>query len=158
PRLQGDATPRVSIVVIATEDSSGLRRALASVCAQTYRNLELVLVDARGDRAGSEPWADLAAGAAFPHALVPHAPAEEAVLLNAGVRASTGEFVSALCAADELSAERIRTFVEQVANRDGAWGFGDIDFVAADASDATAQARVQRWRALLDGVLDLDTV
>jgi glycosyltransferase involved in cell wall biosynthesis len=156
PRLQRDATPRVSIVVLATEDSSGLRQGLASVLAQTYRNLELVIVDARRDRAGSEPWPDLLSGSPFPRAFVPQAPEGEAVLLNAGVRASTGEFVTALSADDEFSAERIRTFVEQVANRDGAWGFGDIDFVSDDAS--YAKARVQRWQTLLDSVPDLDTV
>jgi glycosyltransferase involved in cell wall biosynthesis len=158
PRLQRDAAPLVSIVILAGDDSSRLRSTLASVYAQTYRQLEIVIVDACADPASSQRIAGLLVGCPLPHELVAHPPAEESILLNAGVGASSGQFVNAISPNDEFDAERVRTFVEQVANRDGAWGFGDVEFVANNPLDAKGQARVQSWRELIDGVLDLDTV
>jgi glycosyltransferase involved in cell wall biosynthesis len=155
-RGQHAATPRVSIVVVAGEDSPRLRTALASVYAQSYRNLELVIVHTQA----LEEIADLFAGCPFPYVLVPHPPADAAVLLNAGVRASSGEFVNALSSGeDEFAPERVRTFIDEVANRDGAWGFGDVDFGDDDAArDPKAQWWIARWGDLLSRVPDLDTV
>ena len=160
PGLQRDAAPLVSVVVVIDEDGSRLRAALASAYSQTYRNLELVVVHSDADRTGFERIEDMLAGCPFPYALVAHAPAAEVELLNAGVRASRGEFVNALFAEDEFAPERIGTFVEQVANRDGAWGFADVDFVEEDpaSGDKKAQTTLVRRRARLARVPDLDTV
>jgi glycosyltransferase involved in cell wall biosynthesis len=160
PDLQRDAAPVVSVVIVAGEDSLRLRAAVASVYAQTYRNLELVVVHSAANYAGSERIADMLAGCPFPYVLVGHGSAGEAESLNAGVRASSGEFVNALFADDEFAQERIRSFVETVANRGGAWGFGDVDLVEGEpmSGDKKAQATLALWRELLARVPNLDTV
>jgi glycosyltransferase involved in cell wall biosynthesis len=161
PRLHPEAAPLVSVVVLAGGDPLRLQAALKSVSEQTYRRLELVVVHPQDDATTSRKMAELLAGSAFPYTLVVHAPADEAALLNAGVRASSGEFINVLAAdQDEFAPERIRTFVEEVASRDGTWGFGDIEFEPVDSlsQDRKARGLAARWAELLARVPDLDTV
>ena len=57
--LNNTATPPLVSVVIRTMGRPALQRALASVAAQTWRPLEIVLVDAAGTGKGANDYADL---------------------------------------------------------------------------------------------------
>jgi glycosyltransferase involved in cell wall biosynthesis len=155
--LLRDATPLVSIVVIADGSEGDLHTALTSIGSQSYRELEVVVVapEAVPTRIGN-----LLAAFPFPSSVVSHPPAHRAVLLNAGVQASRGEFVNPLLPGDEFASSRIGAMVEQIANRNWAWGFGDVEFVEPDDApwDKRTRTRVERWREILERVPNLDTV
>jgi glycosyltransferase involved in cell wall biosynthesis len=153
--LRRDTTPLVSIVVIADGSEGDLHAALSAIRAQSYTELEVVVVAAEPARVG-----DMLTELPFPSSVVSHSPAHRAALLNAGVRASRGQFVNPLLSEDEFASNRIGLMVEQIANRNWAWGFGDVEFVEQDDApwDKRTRTRVERWREILARVPNLDTV
>jgi hypothetical protein len=86
--------PVVSIVVRTNERPELLRRAIASIAAQTYANVEIVLVDN-----GRTPSLDAARSASARRPIVhvrPPSPASLGEALNLGMKAGTGEFIGYL--------------------------------------------------------------
>lgn len=155
-----DATPLVSVVLLASERWDGLRAALQSVRGQTYPNIELVVVGDGAEKGASKELSDLLLD--FPIARQAHvaADASEATRINAGVRASTGAFINVLDARDRLAATRAEAFVRQVANRGKAWGFGRVDFIDGDGNALPAEHDPQVARAdeAFDGIAETATV
>jgi len=91
PALDG---PLLSLVIRTADRPEFLRRALASVAQQGYRNIEIVLVNN-----GSQEVLELAqaAGGGFPIAYVrPPAPVKLAAALNLGMQAATGTYIGYL--------------------------------------------------------------
>ena len=115
---------RVSVILLTHGDARMTERAVNSVAAQTYRNVELVIADdseqtATGD-AGKER---------FKH------PADAA---NAGARNASGSYLAFLDAADWLAPNCIELMVEEVARARPLWGFSQVESVDVRA-DVGAQ-------------------
>ena len=155
--LHRDATPQVSIIVIADGAECDLHRTLASIQSQGYRELEVVVV---ATRQVSRHTVDMLTSLPFASSVLSCPPAHEAELLNAGWQASRGEFVNPLIAGDEFASDRIEMMVEQVAKRSSTWGFSDVEFIESseDAWDKRARTHVERWRNILTKIPDLETI
>ena len=101
-------TKRASIIVRSMARPE-LSDALASLAAQTYSNLEIVLVDATG---GSHPPPPASCG---PHGVrfVPgSAPRSRPVAANAGLDAATGDYIGFLDDDDRLEPRHVAGLVE----------------------------------------------
>ncbi len=160
PQASGNFTALISIVLICPVPSASIEEALASVYAQTYPRIELVVVSAAREPDAAECIARLLQDCPLPHRVLMMPGASEPVLVNAGVRASTGEFVNVFDAGDQLPASRIEVMVRAVAGRELAWGFSNVDFIANDdrSTDAGRDAAISSWQEALGGMAEADTV
>lgn len=145
-------TPRVS-VLIRSMDRPTLPRALASVAAQDYAALDVVVIAACGDahrdlpaRCGAHPLRLLRLGRALPRA--------EAA--NAALDAAGGEWLNLLDDDDEFLPGHIRSLVDAAVT-------GDAHLVHSQSEDCAADGRVlhvhgsafRPWRQLDTGFFRL---
>ena len=128
---RGAATPRVTVVAPAYNHAQYVS-ALASVLAQTYRDLEVVVID----DGSTDATADLAeralAGARVPHRIVRRGNHGAATTLNEGASLATGDYLQFLNSDDWLDPRRVERMVDSVAGVGAGWGYSGIALVGAD--------------------------
>lgn len=136
------AAPLVSVVIPAYGHAAYVERALRSVFAQTYRGLEVIVID-DGSLDGT---ADVAqrclVDCPFPHALVRQANAGAAQAINRGIAQAAGAFVQLLNSDDMLAPERVASMLAATAASAARWAFSGIAVI--DASDATVDTLADR--------------
>jgi hypothetical protein len=121
--------PLVSVVVPSYNHAPYLEEALRSIFAQSYRALEIVVVD-DGSTDGSPALAERCLrDAPFPHRLLAQANRGAPAAINEGLRLASGEFVNLLNSDDAFEPERIERMVAAVAGTGSAWGFSAIRIV-----------------------------
>ena len=112
-----------------------IEQALDSVFAQTYRNIEIVLVD-DGSADGTPKVARRAlARSPFPHRMIARTNRGAAPTINEGIAESSAPFVNILNSDDALERRRVEAMVEQVAASGASWGFSAVEFIDADGND-----------------------
>jgi hypothetical protein len=104
---------RVSVILLTHGDARMTERAVNSVAAQTYRNVELVLAD------GSEQAATRGTGE--------EAIRHPAFAANAGARNASGSYLAFLDAGDWLAPNCIELMVAEVARARPLWGFSQVE-------------------------------
>ena len=112
---QSSGIPLVSIILVSLGPMSRIREALESVYGQTYPRIELIVASGDADPDASVSIDDLLRDCPFPHRVLALPGVKEPSLINAGVRASTGEFLNVLDARDRLSGTRVAAMVRDVA-------------------------------------------
>lgn len=114
-RLIEPATPLVSVIV-RTMGRPSLKEALETVAAQTYPNLEVVLVHARGAACRAAP----ACRALTIRNVIPATPLGRGAAANAGLEAAGGELLMFLDEDDLMMPEHVAGLVETLGSADGA--------------------------------------
>lgn len=108
---ESEKSPKVSVVVITHRRVEILKRAVKSVLAQTYSNLELIIVN-DGSNDATEPYLDALHDSNSKIKVIHHAvPRGACAARNSGIRAATGEFVAGLDDDDEFMPDRIECLV-----------------------------------------------
>ncbi|CAE6727243.1 glycosyltransferase [Candidatus Nitrotoga fabula] len=156
-----DFQPLVSVVMVYSEDAAGIGDSLESVRAQTYRNLELVVVDDASPNDSAEKIRNRLQDFPFPHRRVtPTASREAEAAWNAAIAASCGEFIHPLHPADRFAPERIAQMVEQVARRGFSWGFSRCEDLDAhdQAISPASGSRDYTLSRVEDALSSADTV
>ena len=128
------ATPRVTVVVPAYNHAAYVERAIASVLAQSYRDLEVVVVDDGSTDGTADLAARALAGTAIPHRVVRRDNRGAPQTLNEGAALATGEYLQFLNSDDWLAPRRIERMVDEVAGVGAAWGCSRIALVDADGN------------------------
>lgn len=148
-----DATPLVSIVLAAHDPVDSVVAALDSVAAQTYRNLELVVIDDGSADGTAAAIADRVAGFPFPVRFETRAHRGTPAALNEGAALARGAYASFLDANDCYAPERIAALVDHVARAQCPWGFSLVASAARAgdpiADGAAADALLQKQRILI---------
>lgn len=136
PETLGSADPRVSVVVTSYGDDEYVGRALRSVAAQTFDDLEVVLVDGTGvDRLAS--LADETDWIRY----VYQEPRGPSAARNRGISAARGELVAMLDADDYWREDKLEHQLEQIQV--------GCDVVYSDAYIVdSSTGRTTRWDAL----------
>ena len=126
---QADAQPTVAVVVPCYNHARFVKRAIDSVFAQTYRQIELVVID-DGSTDGSEEIARRAlAESPFPCRFVVRENRGATATINEAISLSSAPFVNILNSDDWFSHDRIALMVEHVVASGAEWGFSATAYV-----------------------------
>jgi glycosyltransferase involved in cell wall biosynthesis len=106
------AGPRVSIVVPAYEAADTIAETLSSLMAQTYANLEVIIVDDGSSDPGVEIAREAARNSSGRMRYVRQANAGQAAALNNGWRQAVGAYLGYLSADDVLYPEAVTSLVD----------------------------------------------
>jgi glycosyltransferase involved in cell wall biosynthesis len=148
-------SPLVSVVVPSFNHGRFVERALASVRAQDYTNLELVVVD-DGSTDDSVRAIERALGdMPFPARLLARENRGAHAALNEGLAQSRGTYVQFLNSDDMLAPTRVTRMVDAVAAAGAQWGFSGIAVVDAD-DRPLARTTGSRADTLLLAIEDID--
>ncbi|MBE3074896.1 MAG: glycosyltransferase, partial [Actinobacteria bacterium] len=94
------ADPRVSVIMPAYNAAATIGSALESLASQTYRDLEVVVVDDGSSDATASIVERIAASSAVPVRLVSQPNAGRATASNRGINSARGEFLGFVDADD----------------------------------------------------------
>lgn len=152
--------PLVSVVVPSYNHAAYIEQALDSVFAQTYPNLELIVID-DGSTDGSP--AIIRAKlqeCPFPHRFISRENRGAHATLNEAIDVARGAFVNPLNSDDLFEPTRIADMVEAVAGHGFEWGFAGCDYIDGSGRYLTAQAnrQVRAWAGIEAMVRAADTV
>jgi GT2 family glycosyltransferase len=131
--------PLVSVVMPSFNHGWFVERALRSVLAQDYRNLELVVVDDGSSDDSVSKIARMLRDMPFPARLLERANRGAHAALNEGIAQSQGAYLQFMNSDDMLAPQRISRMVDAVTREDAAWGFSAIAVI--DADDRPLEAR-----------------
>ena len=139
---------RVSVVLPVRNGASGVARAIASVAAQTYADIELVVVDDGSTDGTAEVVARCFSGLAFPAKLVTREHQGAARAANEGAAQAQGRYLAFLDADDWYAPERIERMVAEIARAEPLWGFSQFgdEGDAGDDGSSAPRAGVPRER------------
>jgi glycosyltransferase involved in cell wall biosynthesis len=130
-----ERSPRVAVVVPAYNHERFIAAALDSVYVQTYRDIEIVVID-DGSTDGTAAAARQAlARSPFPQRIVARENRGTAATINEGFALSTSAFVNVLNPDGLFEPRRIETMVREVAASGAKWGFSGVTFIDEAASD-----------------------
>ena len=137
------AAPRISIIVPSYNSGATLRRVLASLAAQHYPALEVIVVDAASS---DDTPAILADHRALITKLIREPDRGQAEALNKGLAAATGDIGGWLCADDELLPGALAEVAARfAADADAEVLIGACERVFADGSRRLTPAPAAAW-------------
>ncbi len=98
---------RLSIITINYNNASGLRKTLASVAAQTYRNIEHVIIDAASTDGSVDVIKEYASASIHP--VIWSSEKDKGIYngMNKGIRKATGDYCQFLNSGDTLAAPEV---------------------------------------------------
>ncbi len=126
------SSPKVAVVVPCYNHARYVERALASVFAQTYRQVELVVIDDGSTDGSADALRRALKKSPFPSRFVSCPNRGAAATINEGVRQCAAEYVNVLNSDDAFTADRLQAMVDQVAGQGLAWGFAEVEVIGED--------------------------
>jgi glycosyltransferase involved in cell wall biosynthesis len=118
-----DASPLVSVVLPAFNHAAYVGHAIASVAAQTYANIELVVIDDGSQDATPAVIAEYLASFPRPSRFVRRENRGAPATLNEAAALARGPYLAFLNSDDAYAPGRIAALVDAIARRGHAWGF-----------------------------------
>ena len=138
--LRADTSPLVTVVLPAYNHARYVARSIASVAAQTYPHIELVVIDDGSidgtARSISEALERVSQPARFLSRENRGAPAT----LNEGAALAQGEYLAFLNSDDYFAPDRVARLVEEIARTGNRWGFSLVSAVDEEPQDRQAAA------------------
>ncbi len=136
-------SPKVAVVMPCFNHAAFVERALASVFTQTYRHVELVVIDDGSSDDSADAVRRALKHSPFPSRFVSRPNRGAAATINEGVTQSDATYVNLLNSDDAFTPDRLQMMVDAIAAQGFAWGFSDVEVIAADdrAADPLRDAR-----------------
>jgi glycosyltransferase involved in cell wall biosynthesis len=131
----GGAFPLVSVLVACDGNARYVEQALRSVYEQSYRNIEIVVIDDESGDGSDTVIKRCLAVSPFPNRFVAGEHRGAATTLNEAASLSTGTFIHFLNADDWIEPDRVRRMVESVAGAGEQWGFSSVRCVDLDGEE-----------------------
>ena len=153
-------TPLVSVVIPSFNHARFVERALRSVFEQSYRRIELVVIDDGSHDRSPALIESVLRQSPFPHRLVARANRGAATTLNEGIAIAQGSHVQFLNSDDWFAPDRVERMVAAVAGTHSAWGFSSVEVVDAEGGLLDPMRNRSSWdlRCLLGNVPFRETV
>lgn len=146
----GAQPPAVAIIVPSYNHAGFVERALESVFNQSYRRVELVVIDDGSSDDSAAIIARALAGSPFPHRFMTRSNRGAAATIDEAIALSTAPFVNVLNSDDWFSEHRIALMIERVAAAGADWGFSEV--VYADDTGRTIDPALDRRAATLSAI------
>ena len=147
------AAPLISVILPTFNRLQYLPDAVASVCAQTFQDWELLIAD---DGSDAETRAYLQALQDPPRTrLIQMAhTGKPAMVRNAALREARGEYVAFMDSDDVWARSKLQTQIDRLRSTDALqWSYTGFDFVD-DSGNAIVRPRIQRSGPIVGRVLD----
>jgi hypothetical protein len=122
----------VSVVLPVYNHARSVARAIASIAAQTYADIELVVVDDGSTDDTAAVLGKCLSGLAFPVKLVRREHRGAAQAANHGVERADGRYLAFLGADDWFAPDRIERMLAEIARATPLWGFSQVTRVGGD--------------------------
>ncbi len=152
-----DDRPLVSVVLPAFNHARYVEQAIASVAAQTYPNLELVVIDDGSTDGTADVVAKCVAGVSTPVRFIARTNQGAPATLNEGAALARGEYLAFLEPDDHYAPDRIAALVDGIARAGLVWGFSLVaqalgeKEMHASGNGASAGSYWQLQQSLLGG-------
>ncbi len=153
-------SPTVSVVVPSYNHAPYLRQALESVYAQTYRQIELIVIDDGSTDQSVAIARESLRDCPFPHQLVSRANRGAHATLNEAIGLSTGAYINPLNSDDAFMPTRIEAMLAASKHHSKALAFSSVHWIDAqsEAIDPFADARVYALLCKQSGIAFHETV
>jgi len=149
-RAQTDSNPLVSVVVPSYNHARYLPAALESVFAQTYRNIELIVIDDGSSDGSPAVIESLLARCPFPCTGLHRENRGAHATLNEAVRRARGAYINPLNSDDAFAPSRIEALVSGIAAEGRDWGFGSVVHIDDDDRVVAPEAAAGERSALAE--------
>ncbi len=142
--------PLVSVIVPSYCHAGYISDCLRSVFEQTYRCIELIVIDDGSNDGSPAIIEELLRDCPFPHQFVARENRGAHATINEGVALAAGEFINVLNSDDRFSSDRVDRMVEEVCRTGANWGFSNIQIidgcgqVVRDSISGTRAAALER--------------
>jgi glycosyltransferase involved in cell wall biosynthesis len=118
--------PLVSVVIASYRHATYVERALRSVYAQSYRNIEIIVVDDGSDDGSTAVIGRCLAESPFPQRLIAREHRGAVATLNEAAALAAGAFIGFLNADDWLHPDRVQRMIEAMDDTGAEWGFSSV--------------------------------
>jgi thioesterase domain-containing protein/GT2 family glycosyltransferase len=134
--------PLVTVVIPAYNHARFVAKAIESVVAQTYRRLELVIIDDGSDDGTPEVISRSLAGVPFPSRFKTRENRGAPATLNEGAALAQGQYVAFLNSDDWYAPDRIACMVDEIARTNASWGFSLVSGATEASADDPREKKV----------------
>jgi glycosyltransferase involved in cell wall biosynthesis len=134
-RPPDERAPRVAVLIPAYNHARYVEVALESVFAQTYRNVEIVLIDDGSTDGTADAARRTLERSPFPHRMIRRDNRGAAQTLNEAFELASAPYVNVLNSDDAFEPLRLQMMVDEVAATGASWGFSGIAFIDAAGGD-----------------------
>ena len=150
--------PLVSVIVATYRRTHELKRAVSSVLAQTYENVELIIVDDNDDKKWNEKVSEIVCdemtASIYPFKLIQNHPNQgSAKTRNIGIHAANGEYICFLDDDDIYLPDRISNQVRDMISNNADYGITDLALYNEDDSVSEIRKRGYLERQEKDNLL-----
>ncbi|MDD5395626.1 MAG: glycosyltransferase [Thiothrix sp.] len=121
--------PLVSVIIPSYNHEAYIADCLLSVYGQTYRQIELIVIDDGSTDSSPALIKNVLGDCPFPHQFIARENRGAHATINEGIAFATGEFINILNSDDRFSPERIQRMVEEVACSGADWGFANVQII-----------------------------
>lgn len=137
-------SPLVSVVLPAFNHERYVAQAIASVLAQTYPHIELIVIDDGSTDHTSEEVINSLAGASLPVRFMARNNRGAPATLNEGAAMAQGQYLAFLNSDDYYAPERIACLVAEIACLAIPWGYSLVTSVRNETATSVSDAHRQR--------------
>ncbi len=130
--------PLVSVIIPSYNHARYVERALSSVLAQTYSNIELIVIDDGSTDGSAEIIRRRLADCLVPHQFHARGNRGSVATVQEGFALARGAFVNVLHSDDQFAPERLELCVRRIADSGCDWGFSAVEFIDGRGSLLTA--------------------
>ena len=134
PRTVRLDTPLVTVLVPCRNHVTYVEAALRSVFRQTYRRLELVVIDDGSDDGSADAIRRCLDESPFAHRFVARERRGAPETINEAAELATGTFICLLNSDDFMHEDRLRRMVANIAAAGAQWGFSSTECVGPDGN------------------------
>ena len=142
--------PPVAVVVPCYNHARFVKRAIESVFAQTYRQIELVVIDDGSSDGSTEIARRALTDSPFPCHFVARENRGATATINEAISLSSAPFINILNSDDWFSDDRIALMVDHVVASGAEWGFSETAYV--DDHDLPCDTRLDKRASTLSAV------
>ena len=132
--------PLVSVIVPSYNHAKFVRSALESVYAQSYRNIELIVIDDGSSDGSVDVLRASLALCPFPHQLLARENRGANATINQGLTLAKGEYVNVLNSDDLFAPDRIARFVSELTATGAQWGFSACRIIDSDGTTLSTES------------------